>query len=101
MSDFQYALRERRGSIVTEARVGKRRRMAAAGVLSVNTGCLILKLLKYMSGTEKLYSDKSYLCIASHGRFSTCSSVVYVKYTPSSQIENHSVICDPGVNICF
>ena len=31
---------------------------------------------------------KSYLSLAYLGRFSTCSSVVYVQYTPSSQIEN-------------
>ena len=30
---------------------------------------------------------KSYLSLAYLGRFSTCSSVVYVQYTPSSQIE--------------
>lgn len=41
---------------------------------------------------------KSYLSLAYLGRFSTCSSVVYVQYTPSSQIENRLKLCDPIVS---
>ena len=44
---------------------------------------------------------KSYLSLAYLGRFSTCSSVVHVQYTPSSQIENRLKLCDPIVNIYF
>ncbi len=54
-----------------------------------------------MTYKNRFSSDKNYLGIAYRGRFSACFSVVYVKYTPSSQTENHSAICDPDVNICF
>ena len=46
-------------------------------------------------------SDKNYPSIAYGGCFPACSSVVYIKYTLSSQTKKPSVLCDPDVNICF
>ena len=43
----------------------------------------------------------NYFCIAYLGRFSPCSSVVYVKYTPSSHDENRLKLCDPVSNIYY
>ncbi len=54
-----------------------------------------------MTYNNRFSSDKNYPGIAYLGRFPACSSVVYVKYTPSSQAGKPSVICDPDVNICF
>ena len=50
---------------------------------------------------NSISSDENYLCIAYDGCFPACSSVVYIKYTPSSQTKKPSAICDPDVNICF
>ena len=43
----------------------------------------------------------NYLYIVELGRFSPCSSVMYVKYTPSSHDENRLKLCDPVGNIYF
>ena len=42
---------------------------------------------------------KCYQCFAYNGRFPACSSVVYIKYTPSSQVKNRSILRDPAVDI--
>ena len=44
---------------------------------------------------------KNCLCIAELGRFSPCSSVVYVKCTPSSHDENRLKLCDSVGNIYY
>ena len=54
-----------------------------------------------MTYKNNLSSDKNYPGIAYRGRFPACSSVVYIKYTPSSQTGKPSALCDPDVNICF
>ena len=50
---------------------------------------------------NKSFSDKNYPGIAYRWLFSACSSVVYIKYTSSSQAKKPSAICDPDVNIRF
>ena len=54
-----------------------------------------------MTYNSSFSSDKNYPGIAYHGRFPACFSVVYIKYTPSSQTKKRSAICDPDVNIYF
>ena len=63
---------------------------------------MIIKIL-VKNGIYKnsIFSDESYFCIAYDGGFPACSSVVYIKYTPSSQTKKLSALCDPVVNICF
>ena len=40
-------------------------------------------------------------CLVYLGRFSPCSSVVYIKYTPSSHVENPLKLYDPDSNIYY
>ena len=56
---------------------------------------IVLQFLRSLSG-PKVTSGLVYL-----GRFSTCSSVVYVKYTPSSQVKNRRKLYDPDGNIYY
>ena len=54
-----------------------------------------LQFHKSLSG-PKVTSGLVYL-----DRFLTCSSVVYVKYTPSSQVKNRRKLYDPDGNIYY
>ena len=54
-----------------------------------------------MAYNNRSSSGENYLGIAYGGCFPACSSVVYIKYTPSSQVKKPSDLCDPDVNIYF
>ncbi len=56
---------------------------------------IFLQFRKSLSGSE-VTSGPVY-----PGRFLTCSSVVYIKYTPSSHAKNRRKLCDPDGNIYY
>ena len=75
-------MRELWGSIVTEEQAERCRRMAVGeeGLFKI--------------GIRSVGSNG----YASSGHFSFCSSVVYIQYTPLSQVKKRLGICDPGDN---
>lgn len=103
MSDFLYILRERWGSIVTERDEEKCQRVAEAKVTFVTSNKYVEHNASINQQWRSMKSIAAKYVIARVHRicngFSACSSVVYIKYTLSSQTKNHSALCVPAVNI--
>ena len=55
----------------------------------------------YFKISKRVRNYKITICLVYLGRFSPCSSVVYIKYTPSSHVENRLKLYDPGGNIYY
>ena len=65
--------------------------------------CSILLIYFYIcfKAGKRLNGYKATFCLVYPGRFSPCSSVMYIKYTPSSHVENRLKLYDPGGNIYY
>ncbi len=55
----------------------------------------------YFKISKRVRNYKITICLVYLGRFSPCPSVVYIKYTPSSHVENRLKLYDPGGNIYY
>ena len=65
--------------------------------------CSILLIYFYIcfKAGKRLNGYKVTFCLVYLGRFSPYSSVMYIKYTPSSHVENRLKLYDPVGNIYY
>ena len=65
--------------------------------------CAILLIYFYIcfKAGKRLNGYKATFCLVYLGRFSPCSSVMYIKYTPSAHVENRLKLYDPAGNIYY
>ena len=76
-------------------------KMPANGRWKVTFFILSTSFLLFQESLTRACVIINYISLAYLERFSPCSSVVYLKYTPSSHDENLFKLCDPVGNIYY